>query len=48
MAAIGWGGGSSNEESKVEPMVGIDLLDNFLKLQPPKFRGTANPSKLDD
>ena len=29
-------------------MVGIDLLDNFLKLQPPKFRGTANPSKLDD
>ena len=29
-------------------MVGIDLLNKFLKLQPSKFRGTANPSKLDE
>ena len=29
-------------------MVRINLLNKFLKLQPPKFRGTANPSELDE
>ena len=33
---------------KLTPMVEINLLNKFLKLQPSKFRGTANPSKLDE
>ena len=28
-------------------MVGINLLTKFLKLEPPKFRGSTNPSELD-
>ena len=33
---------------QVDPMVGINLLNKFLKLQPPKFRGTVNPTELDE
>ena len=34
--------------SKADPVVGINLLNKFLKLQPSNFRGTANPSELDE
>jgi len=48
MAAIGGGGGSGDGGSKAGPMVKINLCNKFLKLQPWKFRGTANPSELDE
>lgn len=48
MAATGGRGGSDNGGGKADPMVGINLLNKFLKLQPSKFRGTANPSELDE
>ena len=46
MAATG-GGGSGDEGSKASPIVGINLLNKFLKLEPLKFRGATNPSELD-
>jgi len=47
MAVIG-GGRSDDGGSKADPMVGINLFNKFLKLQPPNFKGTTNPSKLDE
>jgi len=48
MAAIGGGGGSGDRGSKADSMVGINLLNKFLKLHPSKFRGPVNPSELDE
>ena len=48
MAAARGRGGLGDGGSKADPMVGINLLNKFLKLQPPTFRGTANPSELDE
>ena len=50
MATTGGGGGSGSGDgaSKADPVVGINLLNEFLKLQPSNFRGTANPSELDE
>ena len=47
MANEGEGGRSSERGYKVDPKTGISLLNKFFKLQPSKFRGTANPSELD-
>ena len=46
MVATGGGGGSGDGGDKVDPMVRISLFNKFVKLQPPKFRGTVNPSEL--
>jgi len=48
MTVIGGGGGSGDGGSKADPIIGINLLNKFFKLQPSKFRGTANPSELDE
>ena len=48
MAATGGYGESGDGGAKADPMVGINLLNKFLKLQPLKFRGTTNPSELDE
>ena len=50
MAATEGGGGSGSGDGggNADPIVGINLLNKFLKLQPSKFRGTTNPSKLDE
>ena len=46
--AIEGGSGSSEGGNKANPMIGINLLKTFLRLQPWKFRATANPSELDE
>ena len=48
MASIEGRSGSGDGGNKTDPMVGINLLNKFLKLQPPKFRGTVNPAELDE
>ena len=48
MAATRGGDESSGGGSKDDPMVGINLLNKFLKLQPSKFSETANPYELDE
>ena len=46
MATTEGGDGSGDGGSKTDPIVGINLLNKFLKLQPSKFRGIANPFEL--
>jgi len=48
MAATGGSGGSGDGGGNADPMVGINLLNKFLKLEPSKFRGITDPSELDE
>jgi len=41
MAATEGGGGSGDGVGKVDLIVVINLLNKFLNLQPPRFRGIA-------
>jgi len=47
--ATGELGSECNEvANKIDPMIGITLLNMYLELEPSKFRGIADSSEFDE